>query len=61
MHLAKNPTELESKKLKLAENRLKEPLFDTPRFTRNLERLYKQMWNNYLDGAPARQIKVAEP
>jgi protein O-GlcNAc transferase len=38
--LAKHPEKLEIINRKLAENRLKEPLFDTPLFTKNLEDLY---------------------
>lgn len=45
-------------KEKLAQNRLKEPLFDTARFTRHLEIAYKQMWQIYLNGEEPRQIEV---
>ncbi|QTA91412.1 tetratricopeptide repeat protein [Desulfonema magnum] len=44
VRLANNPDELQAIRLKLEKNRLTEPLFDTPRFTRNLEKAYKEMW-----------------
>jgi predicted O-linked N-acetylglucosamine transferase (SPINDLY family) len=47
-------------KSKLARNRGHEPLFDTRRFTRNLERAYQQAWENYLGGKPAQSFKVLE-
>jgi hypothetical protein len=39
---------------------LSKPLFDTPRFVRNLERAYKEMWNIFLSGQKPRAIRVAE-
>ncbi len=44
---------------KLAENRLTEPLFDTPRFVRNLESIYRRMWEVYLAGGEPGRIAVA--
>ena len=38
---------LASLKVKLAANRNTHPLFDTARFTRNLEAVYVQMWERY--------------
>jgi len=35
--------------LKLANNRLTTPLFDTPLFTRNLESAYIKMYERYQD------------
>ena len=29
-------------------NRLTSPLFDTPQFTRDLEHLYAEIWDQYL-------------
>lgn len=37
------------------------PLFDTARFTRNLERAYQTMWERYLEGKPAAAFAVTEP
>ncbi len=45
---------------KLAENRLTEPLFDTPRFVRNLEAAYRQMWAVFQERAKPSQIEVVE-
>jgi len=45
---------------KLARQRLTQPLFDTARFARNLERAYRAMWELYLAGAAPRPIEVVE-
>lgn len=44
--LATNHAKLQALKNKLEQNRQTESLFDTPRFTRNLERVYEDMLNN---------------
>ena len=44
--LAMNPAKLKFLKSKLEQNRHTAPLFDTPRFTRNLERAYEGMLNH---------------
>ena len=36
------------------------PLFDTPRFVRNLEHAYQKMWDNYAMGRAAEPIDIAE-
>jgi predicted O-linked N-acetylglucosamine transferase (SPINDLY family) len=36
------------------------PLFDTPRFVRNLERAYESMWQHYLTGRPPLAFDVKE-
>jgi predicted O-linked N-acetylglucosamine transferase (SPINDLY family) len=48
IELAKNPKKLADIKLKLAKNRLTNPLFDTPLFTKNLETAYIRMMERYL-------------
>ncbi len=58
VRLARNPGELAAISKKLSQNRLTEPLFDTPRFARNLEGAYKQMWDLYLAGEKPRKIDV---
>jgi protein O-GlcNAc transferase len=58
--LAQNCEKLRSIRNKLAENRLTEPLFDTPRFTANLERAYDRMWKIYLAGEKPRPINLIE-
>jgi protein O-GlcNAc transferase len=60
VHLACNQDELQTLRKKLERNRLSEPLFDTPRFARNLEKAYKKMWEIFLTGERARQIDVVE-
>ena len=47
IELAKNPKKLADIKLKLANNRLTAPLFDTPLFTQNLEAAYIKMIERY--------------
>jgi protein O-GlcNAc transferase len=60
VRLAGNPGELKALRQKLAKNRLTEPLFDTQRFAKNLEKAYKEMCKIFLAGQKPRQIKVAE-
>jgi predicted O-linked N-acetylglucosamine transferase (SPINDLY family) len=47
IELAMNPQKLADIKLKLANNRLTTPLFDTPLFAKNLEAAYLQMYERY--------------
>ena len=47
IELAMNPQKLADIKLKLANNRMTKPLFDTPFFTRNLEAVYIKMYERY--------------
>jgi predicted O-linked N-acetylglucosamine transferase (SPINDLY family) len=61
VHLAGNPDELRGLRERLAANRGSWPLFDTPRFTRNLERAYRAMWDVYAAGQPPQPIVVNEP
>ena len=60
VQLAKNPADIQKVRKRVAENRRAEPLFDTPRFVRNLERAYKEMWKIFLTGEAPRQIEVLE-
>ena len=60
IHLAHSPTELSQLKQKLAVNRTTYPLFDTPRFTRNLEQAYRVMWETFADGKSPQAIEVRE-
>jgi predicted O-linked N-acetylglucosamine transferase (SPINDLY family) len=43
---------------KLARNRDAGPLFDTPRFTRDLERVYAQMWERQQTGQPPEGFSI---
>jgi predicted O-linked N-acetylglucosamine transferase (SPINDLY family) len=47
IEIAQNPEKLAALKQKLANNRLTTPLFDTPQFTKDLERAYVQMYERY--------------
>jgi predicted O-linked N-acetylglucosamine transferase (SPINDLY family) len=47
IELALNPNKLADIKLRLANNRLTTPLFDTPLFTKNLEAAYIKMMERY--------------
>ena len=56
--LATHPEKLEKIKQKLNANRLTKPLFDTPRFTRNLEAAYTQMYKRYLADLPPEHLYI---
>ncbi len=60
VRLARDAGELKAIREKLGENRLTEPLFDTPQFVRNLEKAYAEMWKIFLTGEKPRQIEVVE-
>jgi protein O-GlcNAc transferase len=61
LRLASNPGELEKIREKLHQNRNTAPLFDTVRFTRNLEQAYRMMWQRYLEGKKPEHIEVNSP
>ena len=56
--LAADPERLAALKAKVEANRLSEPLFDTERLTRHLERGYRMMWENHEAGRPPCTIEV---
>ena len=56
--LAHDPARLDGLRKKLARNRVTSPLFDTVRFTRNLEAAYAAMWENFRRGEPPRSFGV---
>lgn len=58
VRLSADREELKHIREKLAENRLKEALFDTPRFVRNLEGAYTAMWEIFKAGQSPRRIDV---
>jgi predicted O-linked N-acetylglucosamine transferase (SPINDLY family) len=60
LELARDPAQLKGLREKLARNRLSTPLFDTARFTRNLERAYVTMWERHQRGEAPQSFAVAE-
>lgn len=58
IRLATQPAQLAALRLKLAENRLRTPLFDTERFTRHLERAFEMMWERHAQGLPPAPLRV---
>lgn len=60
LRLAQNPVELRSIKDMLVSNRSHCPLFDTPRFTRKLEKAYVTMWRRYETGAVPEIISIED-
>jgi protein O-GlcNAc transferase len=60
LKLARDPAALAAIKEKLGRNRMRCPLFDTTRFTRNLEAAYRTMWERHQRGEPPASFAVAE-
>jgi predicted O-linked N-acetylglucosamine transferase (SPINDLY family) len=58
IELALNPKKLAQIKLKLANNRLTTPLFDTPLFTKNIEAAYIKMYERYQAGLEPDHISI---
>ena len=48
----------EELKIKLQKNKTMKPLFDTEKFTLNLEKAYRKMWENYCDGNAVVQMHI---
>ena len=47
LFIAKNKNYLKELKYRLNQNKLKSPLFDSEKFTRNLEKLYLKLINGF--------------
>lgn len=58
LNLARDSNLLAAVKAKLADNRPRFPLFDTPRFTRNIEAAFTTMWRRSRDGEPPQSFAV---
>ena len=58
IELALNPKKLADAKLKLANNCLTAPLFNTPLFTKNLEAIYIDMHGRYHAGLEPEHIFI---
>lgn len=50
LQLAQNPAHLKTLRDKLQNEKMKTPLFDIERFTKNIESAYLQMWRRYQQG-----------
>jgi predicted O-linked N-acetylglucosamine transferase (SPINDLY family) len=57
IELASNPDRLAHIRTRLRDNRLTSPLFDTPRFTRNLEAAYTAIHDRYQAGLPTDHMR----
>jgi len=60
LRLVRDRADLGELRQKLRRNRMTAPLFDTPRFVRNLERAYGQMIDIWCAGEEPRQFEVVE-
>lgn len=60
VRLAQDPAALGKLRQRLAANREREPLFDTPRYARNLERAFSKMWARHSAGLAPMSFTVAE-
>jgi predicted O-linked N-acetylglucosamine transferase (SPINDLY family) len=58
--LARDPRDLSKLKAKLEANHIGGPLFDTERFTRNLEAAYRMMWLRRENGQAAENLYIEE-
>ena len=58
LELTQEPAELSHLKVRLKSARRTQPLFDTARFTRNLESAYRTMWERYHKGQPPAHFAV---
>jgi protein O-GlcNAc transferase len=61
LRLARDPSLLGALKVRLARNRDMGPLFDTARFTRNIEAAYTTMWERNQRGEPPQSFAVEPP
>jgi predicted O-linked N-acetylglucosamine transferase (SPINDLY family) len=58
--LASHPDKRRELKERLRSNRDTQPLFDVPRYVRNLERAYREMWRIHESGASPRPFSIEE-
>ena len=59
VRLATEPERLTALRAKLADSRLRAPLFDTERFARHLESAFEMMWQRHVQGLPPAPLRVA--
>ncbi len=60
LQLARDPAALAALKERLWQGRAAAPLFDTLRYTRNIERAFETMWARHVSGLAPREFAVAE-
>lgn len=60
LDLARDPAALAAIRAKLARHAASYPLFDTKRYTRNLESAYREMWRRHEDGLAPDHITVVD-
>lgn len=58
VELAKDRSRLQALKEKIQRNKGSEPFFDTARFTRNIEKGYKIMWDRFVKETPPSVIEI---
>jgi protein O-GlcNAc transferase len=58
LRLASQPNELNEIRNTLEQNKIKSPLFDTKKTTRDIESAYMKMWDIYISGAHPHPFKV---
>ena len=58
LQLARDPAALARVKAKLAQNRLRMPLFNTDRYRCNLEAAFTGMWDRHQQGKPPESFSV---
>jgi protein O-GlcNAc transferase len=61
LKLARDPAALANMKARLARNRTTMPLFDSPRFARNLESVYRAVWTRHEAGLAPDLIDLSAP
>ncbi len=60
LELARNPAALAALKDRLWQSRATAPLFDTLRYTRNIERAFESMWARHASGLAPQEFAVTE-
>jgi len=60
IELCRDPAKLRTLKQKLSDNKLTTPLFDTPRFTNQIESAYQQMMSRYWDDLSPANIALEQ-
>ncbi|MBF0214329.1 MAG: tetratricopeptide repeat protein [Magnetococcales bacterium] len=58
LRLARAPEQLQELRTRIQNNRTRSPLFDTPRFTRDLEAVYETVWQRHEAGLPPEAIDI---